>query len=105
MNPGRLNRLVEIQQQAGEKDEYGQPLDNWEKVCETYASIQPYTGRELNEGQQIHSEVSHRITIRHRPGILPNMRVKTGSRILDILFIHNVHERNAQLQLMCRELI
>lgn len=69
------------------------------------AAVEPLHGKEYWEAQKISAEVTVRITIRYRSGILPTMRVKWGDRIFRINAVLNINERNRELQLMTTEVI
>ena len=47
--------------------------------------------------------MTHRVTIRHRDGVTPKMRLKFGTRILNIRAVINAGERNRTLELLCEE--
>lgn len=40
----KLNRRAKFQRKAGGKDEWGQPLDNWEDAFECWAGVKTITG-------------------------------------------------------------
>ena len=51
----------------------------------------------------VETPVTHRVTIRHRDGVTPKMRLKFGARILNIRAVINPAERNRTLELLCEE--
>lgn len=104
-NPGNLRHRITIQQISSTQDDYGQPIDEWTDIATVWASIEPITGREFFAADTINSEISHRIRMRYKPGILPSMRVKFKTRYFDIQSVINYNELNTDLQLMCKELV
>jgi SPP1 family predicted phage head-tail adaptor len=48
------------------------------------AAIEPLSGRDLIAAQAVQSEVTTRIRLRHRPGILSSMRVRHRETIYNI---------------------
>jgi SPP1 family predicted phage head-tail adaptor len=68
-----------------------------------WAAIEPLTGRELFAAQQRVAEVSHKVTIRWRPGILANQGVWYGKRQFDIQVVLDPDERKCFLVLLCKE--
>lgn len=103
MESGRLRHRVTIQQRSG-MDALGEPL-NWVDVVTTWATIEPVSGREFEEGKSIEAEVTHKVWLRWRPGLTltPAMRVVYQGRALEISSVVNVGERNRVYLLLCRE--
>lgn len=87
---------------AGQDSVGGQSL-SWSRVIETWASIEPLSGRQLFAAQAVQNETTHRVVLRYIAGIAPPMRVNFGGRLFDILAVRNVEERNRSLELDCRE--
>lgn len=104
MRAGLLRHSVNLEAPAqGAQDTHGQPPEGWEPVGETYAQIEPLSGRELEIARQVQARVSHRITIRHLAGVSPRMRVRYGTRIFEILSVTNQDERDRTTVLMAVE--
>lgn len=104
-NPGQLNKRITLQDLTTSVDAYGSPTDVWTDVCTIWAGIFPLSGRNFFEAEMVNSEVSHKINIRYRSGIKPDMRVKFGSRYFHIISVINFQEGNKDMQMMCKELI
>ena len=68
-----------------------------------HASVEPLRGREYFQAQQMQNETTFRIRMRWFPQVKSTMRVRFGSRILDIVAIIDPEERHRELQLMCKE--
>lgn len=71
-----------------------------------WSSITPLRGRELVEATQIVAEATHSVTIRGTAGIGPGMWLTgehLGSRRLDIVFVRDLDERGAVMELLCQE--
>jgi len=78
MRAGRLRHLVSFEVPAVEVDSNGEATETWNDAFDGQqisAEIVPLSGRELVAAQQVHSRVTTRITVRYRPGLLPEMRV------------------------------
>lgn len=103
MDAGRLNKRVTIQNRVVAQNGIGEAVTTWAKLASVWASIEPIQGKEFWAQQQVQSEVTVRVRIRYRPGILPSMRLLYGQRVLVIESIINPHEKNEHLQLMCSE--
>ena len=106
MRAGLLRHLVHLEAPAeGAQDSHGQPPDGWEPVTETYAQIEPLSGRELESARQVQARVTHRITIRFLEGVSPRMRVRYGERAFEIASVTNDGERDRTTVLMAVEVV
>lgn len=104
-NSGTYRHWVTIMKPPGpdDVDEVGQPLDDFIKVGETWAAIEPLRGRELFSAQQANAEVTARVTIRYQTGIDRTMEIHYNNAKFEILYIINPEYADTELQLMCRE--
>jgi SPP1 family predicted phage head-tail adaptor len=78
MQTGKLRHLVIFEAPVVFVDSNGESTEDWVEAFsgqQISAAIEPLSGRELVAAQQVHSRVTTRITVRYRPGILPEMRV------------------------------
>ena len=105
MRVGKLRQRVTIQDKSVSQNSYGEEVITWTDFAKVWASVEPLRGREFLEGKQITAEVSTRIRIRYRSGILPEMRVEFGSIVYDIHAIIPVEERDREIHLMCQEIL
>ena len=100
MDPGKLNHRITFQIQNLDSEE-----EEWNDIVTTWASINPISGREYYQAETINSDLTHKIRLRYRRGITPDMRILYKDRIFNIVSVINEYEKNAILQLMCRELM
>ena len=100
---GRLRHRIVIQSPTETQDTYGEPIKTWTTFLTTWASVEPLKGREYWESQQVNAEVTYKITMRHRPGLNPKMRVSWDDRTFEIKNILNDFERDRRLTLMVTE--
>lgn len=104
MQAGRLNRRVELQYMTVVQSNTGEETETWATVDTVWAAIEPMRGREYFEGYQTRSEVTTRITIRHRRNVTPEKwRVKYGSRVYEIISVIDPKEAHVSVELMCKE--
>ncbi len=75
----------------------------WIKVVDLWASIEPLSGLERFLDHQTQSVLTHKIIIRFREDVLPEMRLRKGARVFEILSVMNEQERNHWLALDCKE--
>lgn len=100
MDPGKLNKRITFQLQDLDLED-----EDWKDIATTWASINPISGKEYYSAETINSDLTHKIRLRYRRGITPDMRILYNGRIFYIVSVINEHEKNTMLQLMCRELI
>ena len=100
MDPGKLNKRITFQLQDLDLED-----EDWKDIATTWASINPISGKEYYSAETINSDLTHKIRLRYRKGITPDMRVIYNDRIFYIISVINEYEKNTMLQLMCRELI
>nr|DAS53972.1 MAG TPA: Putative head tail adaptor [Caudoviricetes sp.] len=103
MNIGKLRHRITLLRQVNEVNDYGASTQTWKRVATVWADVRPLSGREYFSAQQVQSEVTTQIWLRHIEGIKPTMKVKFGEREFEILSVLNTQERDVSLQLMCKE--
>ncbi|MFS1519684.1 phage head closure protein [Bacillus sp. SCS-151] len=104
MNPGKLNKRIDILQQPDGQDSYGESDEIWNAIAHVWADVNPLRGRELYRAKQIHPEATYMFIIRYRPGISHDMRVRYGERLFEIVAPPlNDKEVNRYLEITCKE--
>jgi len=104
MKAGQLRHRVTIQRLTITQGTAGEVIEGWSDVATVYAAVEPLSGREFWQAQQVAAENQIRVRIRYRAGLDTTMRVIHDTRTLEILSIVNPEERRRELQLMCREI-
>jgi len=102
---GRLRHRVTIQSATNTSDGMGGYTEAWGNLDTVWAAIEPFKGDERYEVQKLEADLSHKIILRYRSGILPNMRINFDSKVFEIIYIINRDERNIELELHCREIV
>ena len=105
MRAGRLRHRVTIQEKSAAQNTTGEEIATGADVATVWAAVEPRRGSEFAELERAGAQITTRIVMRYRDGILPEMRVVFGSHVYDIRSVVHVDERGRELQLMCRELI
>lgn len=100
---GKFNRRIKFQRRATAKDTYGQQAQTWTDAFNSWASIEPLSGRELQAAQAIHAETSHRLEIRYRPGVTADLRAVYQGRIFSVLAVFDEAMAHQKLIVMCSE--
>lgn len=111
MKLANLRNRLTIQQKAGTPDGIGGRLVDWIDVAMVWAEIVPASGNERYRAERLEGTVTHKITIRHRPGITSQLRLVTvtGSpqaidRVFSIKSVINKDEgKERWLELLCVE--
>jgi SPP1 family predicted phage head-tail adaptor len=104
VNIGDLRHRVTIEEATITRDDFGGEIETWGTVATAWAAVEPLQGREFLEGRRAEAEVSTRIRVRYRAGIVPGMRVSWGDHVYDIEAVIEHESKRRELRLMCREL-
>lgn len=106
MRAGVLRQRVTIQKPVViGRDSFGAEILGWEKVATLWADVQPLSGREYFDAQQMNNEVTTLIRIRYYPGITPQMQVVWNNHTYNIQAVLDQAERKREVHLMCKEVI
>lgn len=105
MKAGTLRHRVTIQKKVVTQNTYGEEVITWDDVAEVWAAVEPLQGREFLEAQRAGAEVTTRVRIRHRDGIVPEMRVEWDDHLYDIQAVVALEERGREIHLMCKEVL
>ena len=103
MNPGKLNRLVELLHYQDVADGHltsQQLVPLLKYPC--WASIEPISGQEANDQEKLRAEGTVRITIRYRPNIDENIMVKYRDTLYNVTAVADRGMLHELLQLTCK---
>ena len=107
MHIGKLRHRLDIQNCAtssGEtQDTFGEPIRTWTTSETVWASVEPLTGRERFQAQQVQPEVTHKVKMRYNTSVNAKSRLLYGSRVLQVEAVMNPEERNAEFEILCKE--
>jgi len=85
MRAGKLRHKVTIQAPGLTQDPVtGEMLPGWTDLASVWASIEPLSARDFIAAQANQSEITARIVIRYREGILPTMRILHRGKVYAI---------------------
>ena len=102
----RRHRLVLQSSNTQSDGGGGQAGDPWAApitVATVWGSVEPVSGRERLRAQRLEAQVTHRVTIRYRPGVNSDMRLVFGARVFNIRAVLDQGERRRALELLCEE--
>ena len=105
MRVGRLRHRVELQEATETRGDYGDVTREWSTIATRWAGIEPMSGREIMQADQVNAKLSHRVRMRYDADVTPAKRLKFGSRIFDISSVINRDEKNAELEVLCSEAV
>lgn len=81
---GELRTRLTLEAPFRTADGGGGAAVTWTTVCELWARVRPVSGGESFALDRTAGTVGHEIVIRHRGGITPQMRFRSGTRVFDI---------------------
>lgn len=102
---GQLRHRVAVQNATEVRNTHGEPIRTWATAVTVWAAIDPINGRELLLAKQVASETTHRIRMRYHAEVTSASRLLYGSRTFQIDSVLNRDERNAEMELLCHEVV
>lgn len=99
----KLNQRVTFQSATEAKNAVHEIIQTWANVSTNptvWAEIEPVTGKEYFDAQQLRAESAVKITIRARADITPKMRAVHGSTTYEIDYVPP-YVRQMYITLMC----
>lgn len=108
MQAGKLRYLITIQRLTGARDTTGAETDTWTAFAQVWAHIEPWigsarAGREMFSIDQVQALDWTRVHIRYLKGLTPKDRMLYDGRLFDIQAVNIRDERNAEMELICKE--
>jgi len=102
MRAGKLRVRLALEEPQRVADGGGGSTISWAATTSLWGALRTLSRRErAGTGGRI-SEVTHDITIRHRAGVLPEMRFRLDTRVFAILAVLDDGDRH-QIICHCRE--
>ncbi len=105
MISGKLNKMITIQSAVETQSAIGEVTTTWQLMATVWAGITPLVGAELYRLKSVDAKISVKVRIRYIAGISTKMRLLYGSRVLNILSIVNIREKDKEIVLMCEEIL
>ncbi len=100
---GDLRHRVTIESATRSSDGAGGSTTEWHSFAEVWAAIWPRTAGESFTLDRVAGTASHDIWIRYRSDVTPDMRIRYGARIFDILGAIDAEDRGRWLKCPCEE--
>ena len=100
---GSLRHRVVLERPVRTTRDGGTAIISWASVGSAFARIEQVAGREIEIADGIAARVTHKVLMRHRADVLPQMRIVAGARILEIDAVLDHDGRGRWLQCLCKE--
>lgn len=102
---GEMRHRLALQAPLASADGGGGVTRTWALVAEVWGALRPGTGSESFEADGTRGHVTHEIWIRHRTGLVPEMRFVLGARVFEIRAAIDSGERHRFLRCLVEERI
>jgi SPP1 family predicted phage head-tail adaptor len=106
---GQMRRLITIQSVSVVPTEDGATANeggsNTATVTQTWASIEPLSGREAWMAKAQQDTSTHRIRMPYQPGITPKMQAVYQGRVFKFTSVNNIDELNKEIEIMATEVV
>lgn len=103
IDPGRLRRLLTLEQPTRVADGAGGFTQTWTATTTVFAALEPVAAVQRLGADQALQSVTHRVTLRARSGLTRGMRFTNGGRAFLIETIHDPDETGRFLVCRVRE--
>lgn len=100
---GKLNALIEVQEQELTPDGGGGHVKTWKTVGQLWANWKHQSMWERLNAMQLQSGVRHRIFVRYNEFITPAHRIVYRGKAFNILGVVNVEDLNEDLEIQLEE--
>lgn len=74
MRAGQLRHRVTVEERVEGYDDAGQPVEEWSKVADAWAAIEPLDGRRLFSAREAGLEATHEVRVRYRDALRDGSR-------------------------------
>lgn len=96
---GDLRQRLMLDAPVETPDGQGGVTRAWGLVAEVWGAVLPRSGGEGEDAARFAGRVAHIVWLRHRPGVVPGMRVRLGPRVFEIASVIDIDERHRWLKL------
>lgn len=95
--PAKAKNRIVIQSRGDASDDYGGSAVTWSTLATVWAIIEPMSGREVLQSEQLQSRVTHKVTIRYNATLKSTAtgakyRISYDGRLFPIKFVQNFDE-------------
>ena len=102
---GDLRNRLRVQIAERTDDGAGGATIRFRDYCWVWAEVRTTMTRTLMEAKKLNPRLTHTVRMRHRQGLLPDMRLIYGTRTLQIDSIADPTGERIELVALCEELV
>ena len=102
IDPGKLRERVTVQIASGATNTLGETVLSWNNSTAVWASVEGVSAREALAAGQQDTTITHRVRLRHLPGLTQQMRLAWRSRTLNIVSLLE-YDNRAEHVAICEE--
>lgn len=102
IEPGKLRERVTVQIASGTTNALGETVLAWSNSTAVWASVEGVAAREALAAGQQDTTITHRVRLRHLPGLTQQMRFSWRSRTLNIVSLLEYGNRSEHVAI-CEE--
>ncbi|WP_443111070.1 phage head closure protein [Bremerella sp. P1] len=102
MQFGKMRHSVKIQRFTEEQQSSGQYVKVWETLASRRVFVEPVATRTDKDAVQVTPEVTHQVMMRFY-NLKPDDRLIFNTRILNIVGVRNIDEKNHEVMVDCVE--
>lgn len=102
IDPGKLRERVTVQIASGATNALGETVLTWNNSTAVWASVEGVSAREALAAGQQDTTITHRVRLRHLPGLTQQMRFAWRSRTLNIVSLLEYGNRSEHVAI-CEE--
>ena len=84
LDAGTLRHRLQFQSLLRYIDTAGDTVEAWVTDFEVWGSVEPLSVREFLASQAVQSQVTARVVVRYRPGIVPTQRIVFRGKVYNI---------------------
>ncbi|MGD9915905.1 MAG: phage head closure protein [Rhizobiaceae bacterium] len=103
LDPGRFRRALDLEQQVRTPDGAGGFAESWTMLATVFAELTPLAATSTVSADQEVESVTHRVRLRTRTGVSAGMRFREGTRVYEIVTVHDPDETGRYLECRARE--
>ena len=102
IEPGKLRERITVQIASGSTNTLGETVLAWSNSTSVWASVDGVSSREALAAGQEETTITHRVRLRHLPGLTQQMRFAWRNRTLNIISLLEYGNRTEHVAI-CEE--
>lgn len=103
MRAGKQKHVLKFIVGAESQSASGEVTYTWAPFATVWGSVEPISGRELIQADQMQAEASIRVRCRYFKGLTTQHRIEHNGRTLEIISAQNIGDCNREYEILCSE--